>query len=67
MGTDNEQVLYRVLDKLDAHERHMNERLTKLEQELFFYKRMIRWIQTAGAVLIAIATLKFGDIRSLFK
>lgn len=67
MEVNLEQAIYRLIDKVEAYERRMDARLLKLEQELFFYKRVIKWVQVSGAVLLAVATFKFGDIKSLFK
>jgi hypothetical protein len=67
MEGSNESYFYKILEKLEAHERRVDARLLRLEQELFFYKRVIKWIQVGGAFLMALVTFKFGDIRGLFK
>lgn len=67
MEANTESNFYKILEKLEAHERRIDARLLKLEQELFFYKRIIKWIQVGGAFLMALVTFKFGDIRGLFK
>ncbi len=67
MEANTESYFYKILEKLEAHERRIDARLLKLEQELFFYKRIIKWLQVGGAFLMALVTLKFGDIRGLFK
>jgi len=54
-------------DKLEKKLEAIDSRINVLETELFFYKRLIRLIQWFGAVVVAVVTLNFGDIKELFR
>lgn len=55
-----------VYEKLDSMEESMAERFRKIEDELSVYKTIYRTIKFIGLLLIAIVTLKFGDVKTLW-
>ena len=45
----------------------ISDRMEKTEVELFFWKTVIKILKTLGVVGVLILTLKFGEIKGLFK
>jgi len=45
----------------------MASRMEKTEVELFFWKTVIKVVKTIVGVVILVMTMKFGEIKGLFK
>ena len=43
----------------------LDGRLRAIENDLFLYKGVIRFIRWAGAVILCVLAFRFGDIKNL--
>ena len=60
------KLIQSIRDDLTAHSANVEHRFNTLEQELYGYRVTVRVFKWLGALVLAIVTLRFGDIKNLF-
>ena len=60
------EILEEIRKEIRAIETKLDSRLALLEKELYGYRMLMRVFKVAGGIVLAVATLKFGDIKNLF-
>jgi hypothetical protein len=60
------KLMQSIRDDLTALNATVDHRFNTLERELYGYRVTVRVFKWMGALVLAIITLRFGDIKNLF-
>lgn len=60
------KLMQSIRDDLTALNAKVDHRFNTLERELYGYRVTIRVLKWVGALVLAVITLRFGDIKNLF-